>query len=329
LATGREASEIADAARRLEGRPPAEVLAWAAERFAPRVAFATGFGAEGCVIVDLIARHELAIEVFTLDTSVLFPETYALWRRLEERYDLTIRAVRPAITLLEQAAQHGDSLWHRDPDRCALRKLEPLRLREHYSAGAAAAPRRPTRSGFIVWFTGLSGAGKSTLAQALCRELEDERPVEVLDGDEVRTYLSKGLGFSREDRDANIRRIGYVARLVARNGVVAITAAISPYAETRAEVRRLAEEDGVPVVEVYAEATIESLTARDVKGLYAKALRGEIEHFTGVSDPYEPPAAAEVVVRTDRESVAESLGRILAALEERGLLEPTPLEAAS
>jgi phosphoadenylyl-sulfate reductase (thioredoxin) len=128
LATGREASEIADAVRRLEGRPPAEVLAWAAERFAPRVAFATGFGAEGCVIVDLIARHELAIEVFTLDTSVLFPETYALWRRLEERYDLTIRAVRPAITLLEQAAQHGDSLWHRDPDRCcALRKLEPLR----------------------------------------------------------------------------------------------------------------------------------------------------------------------------------------------------------
>jgi adenylylsulfate kinase-like enzyme len=110
---------------------------------------------------------------------------------------------------------------------------------------------------------------------------------------------------------------------------VAITAAISPYAETRAEVRRLAEADGVPVVEVYAEATIESLTARDVKGLYAKALRGEIEHFTGVSDPYEPPAAADVVVRTDRESVGESLGRILAALDERGLLEPAVLEAAS
>jgi len=204
-------------------------------------------------------------------------------------------------------------------------------LRQHYSDGASApAPlARRARAGFIVWFTGLSGAGKSTLAQALCRELEDERPVEVLDGDEVRTYLSKGLGFSREDRDANIRRIGYVARLVARNGVVAITAAISPYAETRAEVRRLAEADGVPLVEVYAEAALESLTARDVKGLYAKALRGEIEHFTGVSDPYEPPAAAEVVVRTDRESVGESLGRILTALEERGLLEPTPLEAAS
>jgi sulfate adenylyltransferase len=203
-------------------------------------------------------------------------------------------------------------------------------LRAHYSGGAVAAaiPRRAP-SGFVVWFTGLSGAGKSTLAQGLRDELGDERRVAILDGDEVRTYLSKGLGFSREDRDTNIRRIGYVARLLARNGVVAIGAAISPYAETRAEVRRLAEEDGVPFVEVYAEATIENLAARDVKGLYAKALAGEIAHFTGVSDPYEPPAAPDVVVRTDRESVTESLGRILATLEERGLLEPEALEAAS
>jgi phosphoadenylyl-sulfate reductase (thioredoxin) len=120
--------DVEGAARRLEGRAPAEVLAWAAERFAPRVAFATGFGAEGCLIVDLIARHDLAIEVFTLDTGVLFPETYALWRRLEERYGLTIRAVRPALTLSEQAARHGEALWLRDPDRCCgLRKLDPLR----------------------------------------------------------------------------------------------------------------------------------------------------------------------------------------------------------
>ena len=203
-------------------------------------------------------------------------------------------------------------------------------LREHYSAGAPRpAAQRRTPAGFIVWFTGLSGAGKSTLAQALRRELEDTRRVEILDGDEVRTYLSKGLGFSREDRDTNIRRIGYVARLLARNGTVAIGAAISPYADVRAEVRRLAEADGVAFVEVYAEASLESLTARDVKGLYAKAIAGEIAHFTGVSDPYEPPTAAEVVVRTDREPVAESLGRILAALEEQGLLEPEPLEAAS
>jgi len=203
-------------------------------------------------------------------------------------------------------------------------------LRDHYSAGAARpiAARRAS-AGFIVWFTGLSGAGKSTLAQALSRELGDERKVEILDGDEVRTYLSKGLGFSKEDRDTNIRRIGYVARLLARNGTVAIGAAISPYAEIRDEVRRLAEQDGVPFVEVYAEASLESLTARDVKGLYKKAIAGEIQHFTGVSDPYEPPTAAEVVVKTDKEPVAESLGRILVALEERGLLEPEPLEAAS
>ena len=129
MATGTvQADEIRDAAARLEGRPPAETLAWAAERFAPRVAFATGFGAEGCLIVDVIARHQLAIEVVTLDTSVLFPETYALWRRLEERYDLTIRAVRPEVTLLEQAARHGEALWQREPDRCcAIRKVEPLR----------------------------------------------------------------------------------------------------------------------------------------------------------------------------------------------------------
>jgi phosphoadenylyl-sulfate reductase (thioredoxin) len=120
--------DIPQAAWQLEGRPPAEALAWAAERFAPRVAFATGFGAEGCLVIDLIARHGLPIEVFTLDTGLLFPETYALWRRLEEHYRLTIRAVRPAHTVPEQAATHGERLWQRDPDRCcALRKVEPLR----------------------------------------------------------------------------------------------------------------------------------------------------------------------------------------------------------
>jgi adenylylsulfate kinase len=175
--------------------------------------------------------------------------------------------------------------------------------------------------GFILWFTGLSGAGKSTLAQALRARLQEERAVEILDGDEVRTYLSKGLGFSKEDRDTNIRRIGYVARLLARNGVAVISAAISPYREVRDEVRRLAEEDGTPFLEVFASASIDALAERDVKGLYRKALRGEIANFTGVSDPYEPPLAPEVVAATDRESVAASLGRILRALEERDLLE--------
>jgi len=123
VATG----EIDSAARRFEGRP-VDALVWAAERFPRRVTFSTGFGAEGCLIVDLIARHRLEIDVFTLDTGLLFPETYALWRRLEERYGLTIRAVRPAQSVLEQGREHGDRLWARDPDRCcALRKLEPLR----------------------------------------------------------------------------------------------------------------------------------------------------------------------------------------------------------
>ena len=194
-------------------------------------------------------------------------------------------------------------------------------LREHY-AGHHPTPRgRHHSGGFILWFTGLSGAGKSTLAQAVRERLLGERPVEILDGDEVRTYLSKGLGFSKEDRDTNIRRIGFVARLLARNGVAVITAAISPYAETRDEVRRLAEGDGIPFVEAYAAADLDALVARDVKGLYKKALAGEVHHFTGVSDPYEPPESPEVVVQTDRERVAESLDRILGALEERGLLE--------
>jgi adenylylsulfate kinase len=174
-------------------------------------------------------------------------------------------------------------------------------------------------SGYIVWFTGLSGAGKSTLSRALEPALRTERPVEILDGDEVRTYLSRGLGFSREDRDTNVRRIGFVARLLARNGVAVITAAISPYAETRGEVRRLAEAGGVPFVEVYVSAALEALAKRDPKGLYRKALAGEIPHFTGVSDPYEPPASPAVEVRTDQLSPAECEQRILDVLVAHGL----------
>jgi len=127
LATTEGEIEIIEAAGRLEGRPPSEILSWAAERFAPRLTFATGFGAEGCVLLDLIARHRLPVDVFTLDTGLLFPETYTLWRRLEERYGLAIRAVRPAQSVEQQAAVHGERLWERAPDRCCdLRKVEPL-----------------------------------------------------------------------------------------------------------------------------------------------------------------------------------------------------------
>jgi adenylyl-sulfate kinase len=175
--------------------------------------------------------------------------------------------------------------------------------------------------GFVLWFTGLSGAGKSTLSDRLVAVFRERGyKVELLDGDEVRTNLSKGLGFSKEDRDTNIRRIGYVARLLARNGVIAITAAISPYREIRDENRANTERDGAPFIEVYANATLDALVERDVKGLYKKALNGEIANFTGVSDPYEPPLHPEIEVRTDAETVEESTARILNYLTERGLI---------
>jgi ATP sulfurylase/adenylyl-sulfate kinase len=169
--------------------------------------------------------------------------------------------------------------------------------------------------GFVVWFTGLSGSGKSTLASMLSSELSRRGVhVESLDGDVVRTHLSKGLGFSREDRDTNIRRIGFVAKLLARAGACAITAAISPYRELREEQRRAIGR----FCEVYCECPLEVLKSRDAKGLYARALAGEIKGFTGVDDPYEPPAAPEVVVRTDREAPRESLAKILGKLESLG-----------
>lgn len=177
------------------------------------------------------------------------------------------------------------------------------------------------RRGFTVWLTGLSGAGKSTLANRLAQELKcRECKIEVLDGDEVRTNLSKGLGFSKEDRDTNIRRIGYVSRLLARNGVGVITAAISPYREVRREVRELIKADGADFIEVYVKCPISVLAERDVKGLYKKALAGEIKEFTGISDPYEEPLAAEIVVETDHESVETSTTKIITELERRGLI---------
>lgn len=204
-------------------------------------------------------------------------------------------------------------------------------LRAHYlaegkvngSAGSAAAPASPPKSGaeagFVLWFTGLSGAGKSTLANAVKARLGAGRPVEILDGDEVRTFLSKGLGFSKEDRDTNIRRIGFVARLLARNGVMAVTAAISPYAATRDEVRQAAQAEGVPFVEVFVHAELDALVQRDVKGLYKKALAGELANFTGVSDPYEPPSSPELLVRSDLEPLEQSVQKIVGWLQARGL----------
>jgi len=174
-----------------------------------------------------------------------------------------------------------------------------------------------TQKGFTLWFTGLSGAGKTTLARLIESEIKARgHKVEVLDGDIIRTNLSKGLGFSKEDRDTNIRRIGFVCNLLTRNNVVAIAAAISPYRAVRDEVRR----DIGAFVEVYVRCPIDVLAERDVKGLYKKALAGEIKNFTGVDDPYESPLAAEVIVDTDTETPEESATRILAKLEEMSLL---------
>jgi adenylyl-sulfate kinase len=173
--------------------------------------------------------------------------------------------------------------------------------------------------GFTLWFTGLSGAGKSTLANLLADELRSRgHRVEILDGDEVRTNLSKGLGFSKEDRDINIRRIGYVCNLLARNGVIAISAAISPYRDVRDEVRAIHSK----FFEVFVKCPIDTLAERDVKGLYKKALAGEIKNFTGVSDPYEEPLTPELVVETHRESREESFKRLLGALEAANLIRP-------
>lgn len=174
------------------------------------------------------------------------------------------------------------------------------------------------KPGCILWFTGLSGAGKSTLSERVGRALREQGvAVEILDGDEVRENLGKGLTFSKEDRDVNVRRIAFVANLLARNGVVAITAAISPYRAIRDEARAKAQ---APFVEVFVDAPLAVVEARDVKGLYKKARAGEIPAFTGVSDPYEPPLAPEVVVRTGEESVEQSAAKVLAHLASIGAL---------
>lgn len=172
--------------------------------------------------------------------------------------------------------------------------------------------------GFTIWLTGLSGAGKSTLAEAMERYLKQRGyRVEVLDGDVVRTHLSKGLGFSREDRDINIKRIAFVCKLLTRNGVVSIAAAISPYREARAWARAEIEN----FVEVYVKCPVEVCRERDTKGLYKLADEGKIKNFTGVDDPYEEPEQPELVVETHRQTIEESVSHIVARLVECGYLD--------
>ncbi len=171
--------------------------------------------------------------------------------------------------------------------------------------------------GVTIWFTGLSGAGKTTITQALAEELRTrEVNFEILDGDIVRQNLTKGLGFSKEDRDENIRRIGFVSHLLTRNGVIVLVSAISPYRAIRDEVRQKIGD----FIEVFVNAPLNVCEDRDVKGLYKRARAGEIKGFTGIDDPYEPPENPEIECRTDLEELAESVGKVLNKLEEMGYL---------
>lgn len=172
-------------------------------------------------------------------------------------------------------------------------------------------------AGAVVWLTGLSGAGKTTLAHAVAKKLSC--PHEIMDGDEIREFLSEGLGFSKEDRDTNSHRIGFVARLLAKHGVLVFVASIAPYRDTRGELAQKSKEAGHEFVEVYVHAPLKVVAERDVKGLYEKALAGEIDHFTGVSDPYEPPEHPALTIHTHVEELDESATKLIELLKEKRL----------
>jgi adenylyl-sulfate kinase len=397
---------------------PQEVLRWAAESYGDRLAVVTSFQPTGIVTLHMLSEIVPKTTVLTLDTGLLFPETYTLMDELEQRLNLRLIRVRPRQTVEQQTRTHGANLWEHDPDKCCnMRKTIPLGrmlggydawitgLRRDQSNGRRATPvvswdskhekvklsplatwtedmvwayihahelpynplhdqnyssigcypctqpvapdspdKRAGRwsghgktecgihiatenkgdsivaerqQGFTLWLTGLSGAGKTTISVALEKELRTRDVyIERLDGDTVREGLTRDLGFSKEDRDKNIERVTYVAKLLSRNGVGVVAAFISPYREARQKAREQINN----FIEVYVNASLEVCAERDVKGLYAKAFAGELKGFTGVDDPYEAPESPELVVHSGQETLEESVAQILQYLEERALI---------
>ena len=182
---------------------------------------------------------------------------------------------------------------------------------------------RCLEKGLVVWLTGLPGSGKTTIARLVAERLRGAGyRVELLDGDWARRTISEGAGFTREERRRHLRRIAWVARLLARNGVVVLCSFVSPYRDVRREIREIVEEEGIPFLEVYVKASLETVMKRDPKGLYAKALRGEIKHMTGIDDPYEPPENPDLTLDTEKESPEESAEKLLSTLRSLGIEAP-------
>jgi adenylyl-sulfate kinase len=298
------------------GRKLQELQAWATgmrrEQSPTRAGVAKVEEAEGLLKLNPLADWTAAqVEQYTKEHDLPVHPLYARGYASIGCAPCT-RAIQPG-----ESERAGRWWWEQGNKECGIHFAPDGSVRRNLAAQSDLASHKNMHKGFTLWFTGLSGAGKSTLSHTIAERLRAHgAEVELLDGDIVRTRLSKGLGFSKEDRDENIRRIGFVCELLSSHGVIAIVAAISPYRAVREEVR-----SRIPnFVEVYVECPIDVLSERDVKGLYKKALAGEIANFTGISDPYEPPLDPTVVVNSSRETPEQSLERIWATLENSGLI---------